>query len=138
MYKSAWQTFYCPIYPGNLEKGLVGTTSALLRLPSLSSIKDDEGETDTTTVTSSQREGESPLTRHRTRHAVAHFMTVDGNASPTVELRSREAEGPSILVAVTSDSDSAKSEDHLLRECNIEDLIETLTADQSKYRDTQT
>ena len=65
-------------------------------------------------------------------------MTVDGNASPTVELRSREAEGPSIMVAVSSDSDSAKSEDHLLHECNIEDLIESLTADPYKYKDTQT
>lgn len=117
------------MYPGYLEQGLVGTTSAVCRVPSLSSIRDDEDGTESTTVASSQQGSDSPPVRHRTRHPVARFTAVDGRTSPSVELHSRDAEGPSIVVAVSSDSDSAKSEDQLLQECNIEDLIQSLTTD---------
>ena len=125
------------MYPGYLEQGLVGTTSAIQRSWSLPSIRDDEGDTDTTTVSSGQQEGGSPPVRHRTRQAVTFRTATDGHASPSLDLHSREAEGPSILVAVSSDSDSAKSEDPLLQECNIEDLIQSLTSsDRYKPRET--
>jgi protocadherin alpha len=41
MFLSAWETFYCPMYPGHLEKGLIG---------SISTIK--AGDTDSSTNTS--------------------------------------------------------------------------------------
>ena len=120
------------MYPGYLEQGLVGTTLAIQRSWSLPSIRDDEadGDKDTVTISSGHQESESPQARHRAKPSVTFLIAPDGHNSPSLQLRSRDAERPSILVAMSSDSDSAKSEDPLLQECNIEDLIQTLSSSE--------